>query len=246
LPAKGILMPTVAMKGSAVRVALVEDDPLTRAALIQALRAAASVELVFDTASAVEMMSWIGCVRQSPPDVLLVDLGLLDGTGFEVIRAARRIIPATDVLVVTLFGDEDNMIRAFEAGAKGYLLKDDSSSLLADHVVNLRNGGSPMSPIIARQLIARFEAPQLLTQLQPRLVARENTNLSQDKLLAVTDRELEVLKLIARGYTYPEVAKLLSVAITTVHTHVRHIYGKLAVSSKTEAVFEARQLGLLD
>jgi DNA-binding NarL/FixJ family response regulator len=239
-------MPTDAHKTNLITVALVEDDPLTRATLIAALNGAASVELIYATASAVEMMSWIYKQASAPPDVVLVDLGLLDGTGFEVIRLARKLIPSTDVLVVTLFGDEQNMIRAFEAGAKGYLLKDDSSRLLSEHIVHLRNGGSPMSPIIARRLIARFEAPFDASKSPAKESLQGQSPESQNKHSLITDRELDVLKLIARGYTYTEVAKLLSVAITTVHTHVRHIYGKLAVTNKTEAVFEARQLGLLD
>jgi DNA-binding NarL/FixJ family response regulator len=243
-------MSSVGLSGRVIRVALVEDDPRTRATLIEALKAANSVELVFDTPSAIEMMTWIDDHGHCPPDVILVDLGLVDGTGFEVIRKARKVIPSADVLVVTLFGDEENMIRAFEAGAKGYLLKDDNSVLLADHVVNLHNGGSPMSPIIARQLIARFETLRPLTRLKDKDKAREAQaearTQDHEKSATITERELDVLKLIARGYTYPEVSKLLGVAITTVHTHVRNTYGKLAVNNKAEALFEARILGLLD
>jgi DNA-binding NarL/FixJ family response regulator len=154
-------------------------------------------------------------------------------------------------MVVTMFGDEANMIRAFEAGASGYLLKDGDESELAEHVRTLDAGGSPMSPIIARQLLSRMGsggtvkpapqvAPPAYTDLQPIRHARTNV----DRLL--TDREETVLQLLSRGYSYGELAKEMGVTINTIQTHIRGLYAKLEVHSKSEAIFEARQLGLLE
>ena len=134
-------------------------------------------------------------------------------------------------MVVTIFGDEKNMLDAFAAGACGYLLKDGTEADLAGHVRNLRNGGSPISPLIARKLLQRLHPPH------PPGQAGQSADLSP--------RENQILDLVARGFTYPEVAEQAGVSLNTVHTHIRNIYGKLGVHNKTEAVFEARQIGLL-
>jgi DNA-binding NarL/FixJ family response regulator len=146
-------------------------------------------------------------------------------------------------MVITMFGDESNMLQAFEAGARGYLLKDGTEADLATHVLSLHAGGSPMTPIIARQLLARWQADAsaraaTLRQEQP-------FSALGGKPEALSRRESEVLDLIARGFTYAEIAQQMSVSVTTVQTHVRNIYGKLGVHNKTEAVYEARQYGLL-
>ena len=213
-----------------ISVALVEDDAATRERLAHVLAAAPGIALVHTAASAGQMLDWLA---GNSVNVLLVDLGLPDQSGLEVIRWCRAHQPATNVMVVTLFGDEANMIGAFEAGARGYLLKDGTEDELARHVLSLHAEGSPMTPVIARQLLARLTpaaqvpAPQAVDSPP------------------VSAREREILQALARGYTYEEVARLLAIAPSTVQSHVKNIYSKLAVHSKTEAIFEARQLGLL-
>jgi DNA-binding NarL/FixJ family response regulator len=219
---------------SAITVALVEDDTATRERLADVVARTDGLQLVFKSATATGVMQWL---REGRPDVLLVDLGLPDHSGIEVIEYCRRQAPLTEVMVVTMFGDEANMIRAFEAGARGYLLKDGTEEELARHVRDLHAGGSPMSPLIARQLVARISlAPAVPAKPAPPSALVER----------LSPRESEILTLVARGYTYSELAKLIGVSVSTVQTHVRSIYSKLAVHSKTEAVFEARQMGLLD
>jgi len=136
-----------------ISVALVEDDAATRERLTHVLAAAPGIALVHTAASAGQMLDWLA---GNSVNVLLVDLGLPDQSGLEVIRWCRAHQPATNVMVVTLFGDEANMIGAFEAGARGYLLKDGTEDELARHVLSLHAGGSPMTPVIARQLLARL------------------------------------------------------------------------------------------
>lgn len=216
--------------GAAVTLALVEDDPGTRARLLRALASAPALRVVFEADTARAMTQWLDT---HAPDVLLVDLGLPDAPGLEVIRHCRAVRPATEIMVITLFGDEAHMIAAFEAGARGYLLKDGTEDELARHVLDLRAGGSPITPVIARRLLQRL-APQ------PAVAGR-----AAAASVALTEREREILQVLSRGYTYAEAAQLLEVAPSTVQTHVKAIYSKLAVRSKTEAVFEARQLGLL-
>jgi DNA-binding NarL/FixJ family response regulator len=222
-----------------IRVALVEDDADMRGRLAQAVTSAPGLVLLYCADTANGMMDWL---RHNQPDVVLVDLGLPDRSGLDVIRASTRMVPAAEVMVITLFGDEQNMINAFEAGAKGYLLKDGTEDDLAEHVMSLHAGGSPMSPIIARQLLARMTQANSPTPA-PLVESSRDRSSGQENMTA---RELEILNYVARGYTYPELSKMLNVALSTIQSHVKNIYGKLAVHNKVEAVFEARQMGLLD
>lgn len=216
--------------GPAISVALVEDDPGTRERLARALAASPRLTLAHAAANARDMLAWLA---GNSVDVLLVDLGLPDRSGLEVIRHCHTAAPATEVMVVTMFGDEAHMIAAFEAGARGYLLKDGTEEDLARHVMSLHAGGSPMTPLIARQLLERFSPP---AAAPVRASAQPDT---------MTEREREILLVLSRGYTYAEAARLLGIAPSTVQSHVKNIYSKLAVRSKTEAIFEARQMGLL-
>jgi DNA-binding NarL/FixJ family response regulator len=167
-------------------------------------------------------------------DVALIDLGLPDGNGIDLIREIAATRPETDVMVVTVFGDEAHVLASIEAGATGYLLKRSLHDTLGATVRELRAGGSPISPVIARQLLQRFrKAPP--PPEQPAVV--EDGGLSE--------REREVLLYIAKGFTVGEIAAMLHLSAHTVATHVKHIYRKLAVHSRTEAVFEAGRMGLL-
>ncbi|MET0335870.1 MAG: response regulator transcription factor [Rhizobacter sp.] len=216
-----------------VTVALVEDDARVRERFQRVIAAEPTLRLLHAAGTAQDLLTWFA---ENAVDVLLVDLGLPDTPGLEVIRQARRMQPACAVMVITMFADEANMLQAFEAGAGGYLLKDGTEADLAAHVLSLHGGGSPMSPIIARQLLVRWQAsaPSL-----PPTVPRAGGP------VALSKRESEVLDLIARGFIYPEIAQQMGLSVSTIQTHVRNIYGKLDVHNKTEAVFEARQLGLL-
>jgi DNA-binding NarL/FixJ family response regulator len=216
---------------ASISVALVEDDPAMREALERVIRAEPSLHFAFGASTAGELLAWF---LSHPVDVLLVDLGLPDCSGLDVIRRCRELQPRCASMVLTIFGDEANMLSAFEAGASGYLLKDGTESDLATHILSLHAGGSPMSPTIARQLLVRWRGRD------PAQAA------SAPAGEALSPRETEVLNLIARGFTYGEVAGRMGILLSTVQSHVRNIYGKLDVHNKTEAVFEARQLGILD
>ncbi|MDM4768155.1 response regulator transcription factor [Pelomonas sp. SE-A7] len=218
------------MHAAAITVALVEDDSRTRERLCHVIEGEPSLRLAFSASTAAELLAWFA---DNPVEVLLVDLGLPDRSGLELIQRCCRMQPACAVMVITMFGDEANMLRAFEAGARGYLLKDGTEADLATHVLSLHAGGSPMTPIIARQLLARWRAEQPAGR-------REGPAPE-----ALSRRETEVLDLIARGFTYAEIAQQMAISVTTVQTHVRNIYGKLGVHNRSEAVFEARQYGLL-
>lgn len=170
-------------------------------------------------------------------DVLLADLGLPDGSGIEVIRAAQDAWPDCSVMVCTSLGDEAHVMRALEAGATGYLLKDVGPDNMLSEIRSLHAGGSPISPIIARQIIRRFRDATSVKTPPQREIGLNTPQLSA--------RELEVLQLVTKGFKAEEIAALMGVSRQTVMTYVRRIYGKLKVNSRAEAIYEARQRGIL-
>jgi DNA-binding NarL/FixJ family response regulator len=180
-------------------------------------------------------------LQHKAPDVLITDLGLPDGNGIDLIRETAQRYPATDIMVITVFGDEKHVLASIEAGATGYLLKSSLPEEFIDQIKQLVAGGSPISPLIARQLLKRFagNAPAP-TQLPAALAASAVEGES-----GLSPRESEVLSYIAKGFSFGEIAKLLEVSPHTVTAHVKKIYQKLAVHSRGEAVYEASKMGLL-
>lgn len=224
-------MPTDIPTDQSIRVAIVEDDFETRVRLAAAVEAQEGMRLsgCFATGNAA-----LSGLDAAAPDVLLVDIGLPDISGIEIIRTVAARMPQCDVLVISMFGDEANVMAALEAGGRGYLLKGSLSDDLAGDIRDLRAGGSPLSPIIARQLLRKLQGDRN----RPTVVANEDA-------VTLSRRETEILNAISRGFSYSEVAEMLGIASATVHAHLKRIYGKLAVHSKTEAVYEAGRLGLL-
>lgn len=222
----------------AIRVLLVEDDAATRTRLAAALASVSGLTVVGTCADKAGAVAWLS-MRDA--DVLLCDLGLPDGSGTDVIRFARQQHPHCECMVITMFGDDANVLASIAAGATGYLLKDASDDDLRASILELRAGGSPMSPVIARQVINRLRN----TGSDDRSRAERSAAPRSAPAVALSARETEVLDLVARGYTYAEIAGYLSIGVTTVASHIRNIYGKLAVNSRSEAVFEAHKLGLL-
>jgi DNA-binding NarL/FixJ family response regulator len=221
--------------GPAVRatsVALVEDDRATRERLASSVRAQSSLELVAEYSNGAEALAGLA---SRAPDVLLVDLGLPDMSGLELIRFAAERYPECDILVISIFGDESNVLAALEAGARGYLLKGSLQHDIAFDIRDIRNGGSPLSPVIARQMLKRLRIPR-------RDAPAKKTG---EEEMTLTAREGEILNAISRGFSYAETAQMLGVSVGTVHSFLKRVYRKLAVHSKTEAVFEANRLGLI-
>jgi len=176
--------------------------------------------------------------------VLLVDLGLPDGPGIDIIRMAQRQWPQCHVMVSTVFGDEAHVIQSLEAGASGYLLKDSTPARIIDEIRSVHAGGSPISPLIARQLLTRFRQTSFFQTLAdtPATAVRAAPQAEQAQL---STREREVLDYITKGFSYEEIAKLMGVSRNTVLSFVRRIYAKLKVRSQLEAIYEARNQGLL-
>lgn len=219
-----------------IRVVLVEDDVNFQQALRETIQNAPDMLLLSVVST---RASGLQVVELEEMDVLLVDLGLPDGSGIDVIRAAHARWPHCGIMVSTAFGDELHVMQSLEAGAAGYLLKDSTPQSMLNEIRSLHAGGSPISPLIARQILMRFR-----TQDKP-AAPRVNAGIDKPRA-ALSAREQQVLEFITKGFTADEIATLMGVTRHTVQTFVRRIYAKLEVSSKTEAIYEARHQGLLD
>ena len=208
-------------------VLLIEDDANTRNKLAQAVTANEHLNLL----AAVECCEAARQqIAKEIPDILLTDLDLPDGNGLDIIKELHEKSPDTEIMVITVFGDEKHVLSAVEAGATGYLLKDTDSERIGDAILELVDGKSPISPSIARHLLKRF---------QP------ETSQETKEVPVLTEREIEVLNYAAKGFSYAEIADMTGISVHTVTSHIKHIYKKLSVRSRGEAVFEAMQLGII-
>ena len=212
---------------STLRVGVVEDDAASRDTFVAMIHAQPDLVLAMVAASRAEALDRLST---APMDVLLVDLGLPDGSGLDVIRAARVQWPDCSILVSTIFGDEDHVLRSIEAGAMGYLLKDVSAAELAEEIRSLHAGGSPISPMVARKILARAAASLAPAGAPP---------------ATLSAREQEVLRHVSKGFTTEETARSMGISRTTVLTFVRRIYAKLQVNTRAEAIHAAYKQGLL-
>ncbi len=218
------------------RVLIVEDEPEFMRRFSNAVLNDPTLSLVAAVSTGQAGMAMLDL---QTPDVLLVDLGLPDIDGVKVIAHAAQHHPDCDVLVVTMFADDEHVMASIEAGACGYLLKDASTERITASIHELRAGGAPISPGIARRVLERF-----------RIKASSGTALGPEQqmepeLSPLTLRETELLRMVAKGFTFETIGQLLDISPHTVVAHVKNIYRKLAVHSRSEAVYEASQLGLL-
>lgn len=227
-----------------ITVILIEDDPATHDRLTHIIRSSRQLELLGTASNAQEGYTLLFMLD---PDVALIDLGLPDSSGIEIIRWLKHNKPHIEPLVITAFGDEYHVIRSLEAGASGYLLKDYSAEEIAGHIVEVKEGGSPISPMIARQLLTRMQAESqaeggLLLPLAEATSPSSPHSRTDNRL---TERELKVIRQVAKGFNTQEIGKQLGISSHTVATHVKRIYRKLQVSNRAEAVYEASASGLL-
>jgi DNA-binding NarL/FixJ family response regulator len=219
-----------------ISILIVEDDSVTQRALCLAIETEPAMKLAaaLDTVKAAR--EWL---ELHTADILLIDLGLPDGSGIDVIQTCAQLHPRCGIMVITMSSDEASVLATIEAGASGYVLKGASRLDIVHAILDMHAGGSPMSPAIARMVLSRIRDNQ-----KTAFVVEESAE-NVAAFGGLTKREATILSLIARGDTYSEVAKFLSVSVGTVQTHIKNIYGKLAVHSRSEAVFEAHRRGLL-
>lgn len=213
-----------------ISVLLVEDDAPTRWRLQDALGAGQE----FVVTAAATLGEARASLAECAPRVLLTDLQLPDGHGLELIRETRQRHPDTEIMVISILGDEESVIAAIRQGATGYLLKDAVPTDIAATVRDLVAGHSPISASIARFIVRR-------TQTQPSAAPAPNA-LNTARL---TPREIDILWGIAKGFSYADIAGHLGLSRQTVPGHIKNIYRKLEVNTRGEAVFEALQQGLI-
>ncbi len=206
-----------------IRVAVVEDRPEDLGQLVKLLRVSPGFTCVAACRSAQAALEDLPRCR---PDVILMDIGLPGLSGIDCVRALQPRLPDTQIMMLTIFEDHDLIFRSLAAGATGYLLKKTPPAKLLEAIQELHAGGAPMSGQIARQVVAAFRQP-----------AR-----APDPAATLSPAEQSVLEQLARGRLYKEVADALGMANSTVRTHVWHIYRKLQVHNRTEAILKA-QLG---
>lgn len=166
------------------------------------------------------------------PRLVLTDLGLPDGSGIEIIKAAAHADWHCDSLVISIFGDEYRVLEAISAGAKGYILKNSDNKMIGEDIQTVLSGGCPLSPQIAHYLLS--------------LVKMHHTPLDGAQMqITLTDREQEILADVARGYKRAEIGEKLNITVGTVGNHINRIYKKLEVGSNIEAISKATKLGFL-
>lgn len=209
-------------------VLIVEDRPQTAEQLRREIAACRDLRT---TAPADCVAAGLDALERLRPRIVLTDLGLPDGSGLEIVRAVARADWDCESIVVSVFGEESRVVEAIRSGARGYVLKFEALDRAVEVVRTVLNGGSPISPQVARHLLNLVEKP-----------AASPGAATQGEL---TPREREILSLVARGYKREEVAGRLDISVSTVGSHINAIYRKLEVRSNIEAVAIAGRLGLL-
>ena len=222
-----------------VKVILVDDDPHVRRVISNELLADLRINLVGQAASVREGKRLISTQEL---DVMLVDLNLGDGTGFQLIEYLKHVRPAAEAVVVSAMEDEEKAISAFELGATGYLVKNSWFGNFPQAVLQVVNGGASITPNLARRLIHRFDASGRSLR-GTKSAARWPAGSSYCDQMS--EREREVLRLVALGYTTCEIGKRLAISDQTVKSHIRNIYRKLQVRTRAQAVSQASLQGLL-
>ena len=216
---------------SPVRVLLVDDDPHIRLVIAQELMADARTLLVGQAASVREGRR---AIKQHDFDVLLVDLNLGDGSAFDLLEYLKPVRPSAQAVVISVMENDEEVLRAFELGACGYVGKSCWFGNYAQAVLQVANGGASITPHLARRLLQRFD----------RTNSAENKRRQPDEADRLSAREKEILRLVASGYTSAEVGSRLLISSMTVNTHLRNIYRKLQVRTRAQAVRFASLRGL--
>ena len=207
------------------RILIVEDVPETRKWLRELAREAFADCDITETGT---MRGGLAEAARADYDIALIDLGLPDGSGLEVLRSLKLVCPSAIPIVTTVMGDDAHIVAALSAGAQGYLLKENPADLLVRQLVQIADGLPALSPSIARRIMEHFRY----------------TGPAADPEEELTAREREVLGLIGRGLRNADAAMALDLAESTVASHIKSIYRKLGISSRAEASWHATRMGL--
>jgi DNA-binding NarL/FixJ family response regulator len=199
-----------------ISIAIIEDDKITRDTLKFLIQSTEGFELAGSFGDAETGLEFL---IKNPADIALMDINLPGMDGIECVRQLKAVHPEMQFIMCTIFRDDDSVFNALKAGATGYLLKNDDPGKIIDAIHEIHNGGSPMTPQIARRVLESFKRPAV-----------------DDDIHLLTKRETEMLGLLAKGLRYKEIADKLFISAATVRTHIYNIYQKLHVQSRTDAV----------
>jgi DNA-binding NarL/FixJ family response regulator len=218
--------------GRPIRVLLVDDDSHVRNVIANELLSDARIALVAQGGSLKEGKR---LANSHEFDVLLVDLNLGDGLGFDLITLVKATKPMVEVIAISVMEDEEHALHAFELGATGYYVKHTWFGSFPDAVLQVVNGGASITPSLARRLLKKMEHSR----------ATPSNSVPRPSVDLLSDREREVLKLVATGYISSEISQMLSITVQTVNTHIKNTHHKLHVRTRAQAVSLAVQSGLL-
>lgn len=202
-----------------IKVAIYEDNTGLRDVLATIIRESADFELAGEFGHCMDVVKNTEAFK---PDVILMDIDMPGKTGIQGVQEVKAVFPDVEIIMNTVFDDDDRIFQALQAGATGYLLKRNSLATLLESIREVKQGGAPMSPTIARKVLALPFAKKSQHEESP------DTKL--------TSREEDILGLLAKGYSYKMIATELFLSIDTIRTHIKKIYQKLHVHSVTEAV----------
>ena len=219
-----------------IRVYVVEDQTKILKNQLKLLETSKDIQII---GTALSGETAVEEVPRLLPAVLLLDLGLPRMSGIDVTRVVKKIAPQVEILIFTIFDEEDKVLEAVKAGASGYLLKGTPADRIIEAIKEVRSGGTVIQPNLARKLLKHFRVPAPGEAELPPLLAAE------PQLKPLSEREKEILQLIAKGVSNSEAARMLTVSKATIRTHLEHIYRKLEVTNRVEAVTEGLRKGII-
>lgn len=213
-----------------IKVYIIEDQINILKTQMKVLSKFEEIEVIGSSMSAEPALEE---VKNLMPNVILMDLGLPDISGIELTASIKKLYPEIEILVFTIFNEEEKVIQAIKAGASGYILKGTSGERMVYAIKSVFEGGSFIQPSLAKSLLKYFtQKPE-----------REDFI---DTPVKLTEREVEILQMIAKGLSNNEVATVLKISKSTIRTHLEHIYQKMEVTNRVEAITEGYKRGLID
>jgi DNA-binding NarL/FixJ family response regulator len=226
-----------------IRLFIVEDHPAILKNQIKLLNKFKDIEIIGIAMSGEDAITKILGLNNLP-HVVLCDLGLPDISGIEVTKKIKELNKKIEVLIFTVFEDENKVLGAIRAGASGYILKGAEIKKIYEGIMEVFHGGTVIQPTLARKLLKYFSIP--LESPPKELLEPKDTKTFYDAKVSLTIRELECLQIIAKGLSNDETASVLKLSRATIRTHLEHIYQKLQVSNRVEAITEGIRQGIID
>jgi len=227
-----------------IRLFIVEDQPAILKAQEKLLGSFIDINLVGSAMSGEDALATIKNLP-TPPHVVLCDLGLPRMNGIEVTKKLREFDKRIEIIIFTVFEDEDKVLKAIKAGAAGYILKGASATKIHEAILDVFHGGTVVQPTLARRLLKHFSMPLQGTP-STLIEAEKRGHKSHEPCVLLTVRELECLQIIGKGLSNSEAAAVLQLSKATIRTHLEHIYQKLDVSNRVEAVTEGIRQGMIE